>query len=62
MMKVRDIMKRRKKRDFVRSELLEERTAEKSRRYLCMRMITRAAKVVSIQGWGLDRSDGDLLL
>ena len=39
--RIRDMMNRRRKRDFVRLELDELRMAENSRRYLCMRMITR---------------------
>ncbi len=42
-MRVRDMMKRRRKRDLVRLELEDVRMAENSLRYLCIRMITRTA-------------------
>lgn len=40
-MRVRDMIKRRRKRDLVRLELEDVRMAENSLRYLCIRMITR---------------------
>ena len=46
MIRVRDMMKRRRKRDLVRLEFEEVRIAENSLRYLCMRIITRTEGLV----------------